>query len=258
MKQYFIKIHPKFLSVSYGFLLQKKYSRTKLQYVNKRPIEYSDINTALAWIKNDCPENTKAIFFLHGLAGTRPLFFSRNSNVFKKDYFQNTNENNKVIIHILWNNGEILYRKNIKIISKSTNSLSNVLNNINTTFPVASLMCQSMGNRMLFETIVNLKVKVCFEELLLIAPDINLDEFIAKNSILKEIAKKIFVFYHKKDRVLKLSSRFNKKEILGRYNVDTDGIDFIDCTQTKPKNILNHMYFMYCDFVKDTINNIIK
>jgi esterase/lipase superfamily enzyme len=263
LRQYFIKIKEDHHQVSFGELVERKNRRVLLDYVKEeeRPI-LSNPTVALKWIQTEnTNSNSKILFFIHGLIGSRPLVLSRNSKVFRADYSDNKDI---TFVHVLWNNGKIMYKKNLVSLRSSTPILAELLNEINQVFKHTSIMCQSMGNRFFFETILKHSVEINFQEILLVAPDVDVSKFELHHDKFLKFSDKIFVFYHLNDRVLKHSSRINKIDRLGRVNLklSTNKIKFIECTHLEikkfPDSILKHMYFLSSQSVKQKINELLK
>lgn len=107
------------------------------------------------------------------------------------------------------------------------------------------LMCHSMGNQVFRKMIENISrktvIKKNLKEIILLAPDVDNDIFEDLNEFTKLplLADRTHVYYHRKDRVVKLSNRLNKKKRLGhgpKNTVRIEGINFIDVTETT-KNV---------------------
>ncbi len=103
------------------------------------------------------------------------------------------------------------------------------------------LMCHSMGNQVLHKMIENLSrkttIKKNLKEIVLLAPDSDNDLFEDSRAFsqLPKLAERVHVYYHRKDQIIKLSNRLNKKNRLGhgpKNVVRIPGINFIDVTKT--------------------------
>lgn len=135
---------------------------------------------------------------------------------------------------------------------------------VDTVFNYSSLMCQSMGNRFFFESILQNKTSVKFKEILLIAPDIDVEKFERRHPEVLKLTDKVFVFYNTEDRILKYSSRINKAERLGTKNLNltSKNITFIECTHTEikrfPDSIFKHMYFLTSKSIIEQINQLLR
>lgn len=116
---------------------------------------------------------------------------------------------------------------------------------------------------------------VIFEEIILLAADVDYDIFESPNAFynLIDICERVHLYYHKKDRVLLGSKfRYNPDNRLGRYGMKNSSPlvvpeDVYECNVTstkddkgtKPtKNFLNHWYYMTSTPVIEDIKGVLE
>lgn len=265
VEQFFIKISPNQELVNCGKLKVSK-SKTRFEYfVKDKKVDIITPGEALEWINDSIHQkyssDAKVLFFIHGFWGSLPFAIHRTAKEFSKNYFKNEASKTVAIVHIVWNANDIYYRTSINNIAKSDLALSRVFNNIPLKIQFQnSLMCHSMGNRFLHQTLVNQKVTVNFDKLILMAPDLDYRKYENNPNLFGNLATSVVVFYHKKDKTLKMSKGINKIERLGRLNksVIAENIDFIDCTSIRDikslsDSVMKHLYFLTSKTVQHQI-----
>ncbi len=270
-KQYFIKISPSDSKVRYGEFMIKKHSTTLNYHTVENKPDIITPDKALQWInkeiQGDNPEKkSKVLFFIHGFWGSLTYAIDITSEAFDKYYFNGDSSNVVAIIHIIWKAHGITYKQAIKSINNSSKTLATLINSIPETIDKNySLMCHSMGARFLFKTISTNIINTKFQELILIAPDLDYKKFEENISLFLKTAPKIYVFINSKDKVLLISKTINKTERLGRIkdNKNTDNIKFIDCTEINDTGInidifVRHLYFLYSKKVREKIEDILS
>lgn len=269
MKQYFIKINPNLDYVHCGSLEVKNNNTSLNYYIKDQSADIISIQDALRYI-NDCvsKENTndkKVIFYVHGFWASLSFALNRTATAFQKYYFKKEDSNVAAIVHLIWNANGLMYRESLFNIDDSKKSLALVLkeipNNISLRY---SLMCHSMGNRFLFETLKTYHLKLKYEELLMVAPDLDFKLFEQNPHLFTDIAKEVSVLYHKKDKTLKLSSLVNRAERLGRIKIENlhQKIHFIDFTHLKDikslgDKLMRHLYFITSKTVSKKIQDLL-
>ncbi len=270
VEQFFIKITPNQNLVNCGKLKIKK-AQTKFDFfVQNNKVDIIKPAEALAWINDSIlknnSENTKILFFIHGFWGSLPFAVHRTAKEFDASYFKNDSANVKAIVHIIWDANDISYKQTQLNLKNSIKTLADLLNNIKTSTELRySLMCHSMGNRFFYTCILKEKVSVHFEQLILMAPDLDYRKFEKNHNLFSNLANTVDLFYHKKDQTLNMSKRINKIERLGRLDksdISAD-INFIDCTSIKDINslsdsVMRHLYFLTSKTVKKRVENILK
>ncbi len=270
-KQYFVKISPSNSKVRYGQFLIKNHRASLNYHTNGSKYDTSSPYKALQWINKQIqinhPEDTsKVLFFIHGFWGSFPYAIDITTKAFDNYYFQSDTSNVAAIIHIIWKSHNQTYKQTIGSIDNSSKTLATLLNSIPEAITKKhSLMCHSMGARFLFKTISTYEINAKFQELILMAPDLDLRKFEERNSLFLKIASKIYVFINRKDKILYISKKINKTERLGRIKdlKNTDNIKYIDCTEINYPGInidifVRHLYFLYSKKVCEKIDDILR
>lgn len=271
MNQYFLKLSPRHSLVNCG-IVDINESNAKLNYyVKDAKLDVFEAKEALEYLNHrileeNITKNPKVIFFIHGFWGSLPFTLFRTSRAFQRYYFKSKESNISSIVHIIWDASDINYSQSVFKIAKTKAVLASIFNEINLCFKTrSSLMCHSMGNRFLFETLNSQEVNVQFEELLLIAPDLDFKLFEKFPFLFTKLSNRVIVFYHTKDKTLKLSSFLNRAERLGRLKAadETQQIDFVDFTtlndiKSIPDSVLRHLYFITSKTVTEKIESIFE
>lgn len=269
VEQFFIKISPNQELVNCGRL---KVSKTKTSFdyfIKGNKVDIVSPEDALEWINDSIqkkyPADSKVLFFIHGFWGSLPFATHRTAKEFAKSYFKEDNKT-VAIVHIVWDANDLNYKNSIVELENSSLTLSNIFNSIPTKIQCKnSLMCHSMGNRFLHETLSKQTINIKFEKLILMAPDLDYRKYESNFNLFSDLAKSVAVFFHTKDKTLKMSSKINKIERLGRLNKSdiAKNIQFIDCSAIRDINslsdsLMKHLYFLTSDSVKQQINEFLK
>jgi len=269
VKQFFIKISPSGERVKYGKFKIKKFS-TKFDYVKKNLIiDEATTNDALLWVNHEIqnfPKEAKVLFFIHGFWASLPYSLNRSTKKFEKYYFTSDSSNVCAIIHIIWDANSINYKRAVKSLENSTKTLASLINNIPQTIDHKySLMCHSMGNRFLFETISKYEISTKFEELILMAPDLDYRKYEKHSYLFTNLASSVYIFFHVKDKTLLMSKTYNGIERLGRMKKykDNTNIHFIDCSDLNDIDDIidmynKHIYFLNSKTIRKMLENILK
>lgn len=248
--------------------VSKSSSELKL-FIQNNTTDVLEVEDALQWINNSlletASENQKIVFFIHGFWASLPFAFNRTSYVFDKYYFTHKPSNIAAIVHVIWDSNAIPYNISRINIDKSKHVLADVFNRLSQNISFRySLMCHSMGNRFLYETLKSEDVKVKFEELLLIAPDLGFKLFQESPHLFSDSAKRVIVFYHSKDKTLKMSGYLNRAVRLGRLSISTENsnIEFLDFSYIKDihsvsDRVMRHLYFITSKTVEAKIEEIL-
>ena len=271
VQQFFIKISPSNNLVKYGKINVKKYNTTFDYHTKGNHIDLAMPHDALLWIfsmihKKNQDKSSKVLLFLHGFWGSTPYSAYYTTKKFNDYYFKNDSSGIVAIVHIIWNASGVTYKQSIRALDKSTKTLAEILNNIPLTFECKySLMCHSMGNRFLFETISKFDVDTKFDELILMAPDLDYRKYENNTSLFSKLASNIYIFIHTEDHTLFLSKTYNKVERLGRMDKykNRENIFFVNCTTIDDINNLldkfnRHVYFLSSETVRSKVEEILK
>ena len=269
VNQYFIKITPNVPLVNCGKLKIKKVKTELNSFLGKEDSNNIKPEDALKLINDSIllksPKTSKIVFFVHGFWASLPFAIHRTSKGFKQNYYKDEKETPIIVIHILWDANDVLYKHSIENLNNSTKVFSEIMNKIESSLTFkTSLMCHSMGNRFLYQTLLKEKPKVYFENLLLIAPDLDYRKFEENHELFTSLAETVDVFYNEKDNTLNMSKGINKIERLGRMNKShiEEKINFIDCTSVSDINtfsdsIMKHLYYITSQTVIAKIEKIL-
>ncbi len=270
MEQYFIKIAPKLDVVSCG-KFDTSANKSKFVFHKKaNKSEFFSSEYALTWLNNEIEAlglpKSKVLFYVHGFWASLSFPLNRTVQAFNKNYFKSEQDDISAIIHIVWNANALYYKNSISSLKKSKFVFNEILNDINNKISKnVSLMCHSMGNRFLYESLKHQKVNTSFKELLLVAPDLHFTHFESGFQMFSDLADKVYVLYHTKDKTLKMSKIINKTERLGRVKLifKDSNISFIDLThindiKSVADKVMRHNYFIYSDTVRLKIEKLLK
>jgi esterase/lipase superfamily enzyme len=267
MQQYFIKISPKINLVNVGKLAINS-SNTSLQnYIKNQEVDILSIDEALIWLDNQCQTNekNKVIFYIHGFWASIPFALHRTAKAFQNHYFKNDNTSIKAIVHIIWQASGISYAESLSSISSSHQKLAEILFKIPRYLSSRlGLLVHSMGNQLLYASLKNNTFLIPFQEVILVAPDLDYAVFEKDFKQYFSLSNQLYVFIHKKDKTLGFSKQLNKIERLGRVDLaylDQKKIVFIDNTnindiENLSDKIMKHLYFIYSLSVRKQIIRI--
>jgi esterase/lipase superfamily enzyme len=164
-----------------------------------------------------------ALIFIHGLwAYSRPMAYHLLQ--FDKHVIQKTDSNIAFTLNIIWHTPMPSYfisrrqckRLALGIASVFWNSMDNLLK-IKDLEPRLHLLCHSMGNYF-FENLIQNKPShnsKVFEQILLVAADVNIDFFKTYINIMKILTKRVVLLNNKNDVLLKVSRYLNRMSRLG-------------------------------------------
>ena len=238
-------------------------------YIKDNSADILSVQDALCFlnesITKENSKDKKVVFYVHGFWASLSFALHRTASAFQKYYFKSEESNVAAIVHIIWSASGLIYKQSIFNIEDSKTSLALLLNEIPSKIENRySLMCHSMGNRFLYETLNANKVQVNFEELVMVAPDLDFQLFENQPQLFTQIAKEVTVCYHSKDKTLKLSGFINRAKRLGRskFIVDVPNIKFIDFTDLNDissltDKLMRHLYFITSKTVSEKIQSIL-
>ena len=268
--QYFIKISPSNNKVKFGKFTIKNYCTTYDYYSADNKVAMVSADKALQWINKEIGEEnqdttSKVLFFIHGFWGSLHYAVNMSAKNFDKYYLNNDSSGLVAIVHIIWDADNLSYGSTIVSLMNSRETLSSLLISIPETIEYKySLMCHSMGARFLFETITRTKINTKFDELILMAPDLDYKKFQNNNTLFSRLANEVYIFFNTKDKTLLMSEKYNKVARLGRVNIfkNKGNIKFVDCSELDDVNNIiekynNHLYFLYSKKVRKKIKEIL-
>jgi esterase/lipase superfamily enzyme len=163
-----------------------------------------------------------ALVFIHGLwAYSRPMAYHLLQ--FDKHVVQKTDSNIAFTLNIIWHTPMPSYfisRRQCKRLALGIapifwNSIDNLLR-IKDLEPRLHLLCHSMGNYF-FENLLQSKPlnKKVFEQILLVAADVDIDFFEKYTDDMKALTKRVILINNKNDVLLKVSRYLNRMHRLG-------------------------------------------
>lgn len=270
MKQYFIKINRNLDHVHCGTLEIEKNNTALNFFIKDQAADILSVQDALLFINQKVSQENgqdkKVVFYVHGFWASLSFALHRTASAFQKHYFKAADSKVVAIVHIIWNANSLMYKHSVYNIADSKASLALLLNEIPHKIENRySLMSHSMGNRFLYETLNAYTIQVVFEELILVAPDLDFKLFEDKPHLFTDRANQVAVCYHTKDKTLKLSAFVNSAQRLGRTktNVSNPKIKFIDYTALKDiktlhDKLMRHLYFITSKTVGKEIQAILN
>jgi esterase/lipase superfamily enzyme len=164
-----------------------------------------------------------ALIFIHGLwAYGRPLAYHLRQ--FDKHVVQKTDSNIAFTLTIIWHTpipSYILSRRQCKrlalaIAPQFWKTVDNLLE-IKDLEPRLHVLCHSMGNYF-FENLIQTKhlTNTAFEQILLVAADVNIDFFENNITRIKALTKRVVLLNNKNDILLGVSRYLNRMRRLGK------------------------------------------
>ena len=193
--------------------------------------------------------NPSVLIYMHGMWGNKPYYLNDNVQNFEAD-FTNNNQND-VIIYLIWKGDAVIYRQNERQAAASAEPIAAILNGFLSVKDVhLKLMCHSMGNFLFTKTIDKLNGDgQVFDKIILLAPDVDAAFFNTQLPKLKTLTTEINIFYHRKDLFLRYSAFIHKGKRLGQFveNQSLTQIKTFDCTAFRNTSIAGkfsrHLYF---------------
>jgi len=173
-------------------------------------------------------------------------------------------------ISVVWHAYKIGYKKNWRESVDLGKKVSGVLQALwETANKGNTVLCHSMGHRVFKGIIENLNTEAIHFQLLLFAgADLDTDVFANNLQVLPKISEKTVVYVNKKDRLLKISSKFHGKERLGlngianTQRVDSlQNLEVVDVTHSEGRRFFrftNHAYFKKDEGVIRDIGSLLK
>lgn len=210
-----------------------------------------------------------SFLFVHGFAGARQGLMQRTVLAFEKLFLTDKENQTTAILHIIWESHKLNYGQSLKIINKSKYKLGALIDACAQNSPCrqADLLCHSLGNQFLLETVkAGFLPKGKLRHLILAAADMSMKDFVKYEADLSEIADKVLVLYHWQDRILALSRMRNRGIRLGQEQPNvmlTPNISYLNCTNMKIGHSLTaklnkHTYFLASDEVRNNIHVFLK
>jgi esterase/lipase superfamily enzyme len=123
-----------------------------------------------------------------------------------------------------------------------------------------NIVAHSMGSRLVRDAVNLIDVsKGRFGELVLIAPDVDREAFVAALPDIERIVEDVTVLVSDDDRLLLLSQTVNLGARLGQASgTDIDGVDVIDVTGVNDAGLGGHLYHLTNEAVGEVIGAILE
>ncbi len=206
------------------------------------------------------PDNkNNVLFYIHGMFGSTPSIFERTIGQLNALYSDPPRSDIGKILALRWPGNVWDYSKNKEsaehVAPLAAETLFEIARKIraasvlNKSYAVTiDLMCHSLGNEVLNKALAHMNasapLSVLFDQVLLLAPDLETDVFDPGNALhkLDAIAGRTTVYYTRNDVTLKISQDLNKSNRLGQFGIPVE------------KNILDHLYFVDTEVVNDEDN----
>ncbi len=260
--QYFIELSTQTANVKCGDFRVQKGKVLKCYY---GPDDWS-VDDAINQVQRSL--SSQHFYFVHGFAGARQGLMQRTVLAFEKLFLTDKENRTTSILHILWASSKLNYGHSLKVIHKSREKLGTLVVACAKTSPNSQidLLCHSMGNQFLLET-----VKAGFlpqghvRKMILAAADMSMKDFVAYETELSKIAEKILVLYHWQDRILAVSRMRNGSIRLGQEYPDANqatNFTYLNCTKMKigyslTAKLNKHTYFLASDEVRHNIHSFL-
>ncbi len=219
-------------------------------------------------------EQSSILFFIHAMWGSNNMFVRSQVLDFHASYIQSEDSPVESVFYILWDTRPPTYggnKRNALSSAELLNKLFSLIGEVNNQNQYRyNLMCHSMGNKVFFELMENIKVEEkLFHKVLFAAADV--DENLLKNEFvmnnLREIADTCYVLFNYYDGLLFLSKVRNFYSPLG-FRPDQSStnsypnIQFIDCSfltdnNKFPSSVTGHLYYSTSIATKRKIKEVL-
>ncbi len=238
---------------------------TKIFFIKNDSVDLWTIDDALALIFER--QHGHPLYYVHGFYAASPKLTQRTVLAYKKFFLTDSINHTTDIIHIVWDSNKLSYRNSQKNIKRSRQTFAKIiLDAADKQSEKINLMCHSMGNQFLMETIkAGLLTENKIDKLILAAADFDMADFDIYQNGVGAVANKVLVLYNKKDKIL-AASRFKNQEVrLGQRlpkHINSDNFTFRDCSKMKISHSLmakvnRHTYFLASDDVRQIIHQFL-
>ena len=262
--QFFIQMFPDSQHVKCGRYLE-------LDTLQITKIYFTKVDSSLFWTIDEAlnllfaRQHGHPLYYIHGFYASTPNLTQRTVLAFKKYYLQDTINQTTDIIHLVWDSNKLSYKKSQQVIKKSRESLAMILQQAaqKSQTKAINLLCHSMGNQFLMETVkAGYLTEKVINTLILAAPDMDMADFVVYQKGIDFIAQKVLVFYNKKDKILAAARIQNKERRLGQRLPNTtisDTFTFLDCSKMKINHSIiaklnRHTYFLASDKARNLMH----
>jgi len=238
---------------------------TKIFFIKNDSVDQWTIDEALSLIYER--QHGQPLFYVHGFYAASPKLTQRTVLAYKKFFLKDSTNHTTDIVHIVWASNKLSYKNSRKNIRKSRQSLAKIiLDAAQKRAEKINLMCHSMGNQFLMETIkAGMLTENRIDKLILAAPDFDMADFDIYHKGVGAVANQVLVLYNKKDKILAVSRWKNQERRLGQRlpkRVDSDNFIFKDCSKMKISHsfmakVNRHTYFLASDGVREIIHQFL-
>ncbi len=264
--QFFIQILPDNELVKCGrFREFDTLEVTKIFFIKNDTVDLWTIDEALSLIAER--QHGQPLYFVHGFYAASPKLTQRTVLAYKKLFFQDSINQTTDIVHIVWDSNTLNYKKSQENIKKSRQTLAKIiLEAAKKRQKKINLLCHSMGNQLLMETIkAGLLTENRIDKLILAAADFDMADFDIYQYGVGAIANQVLVLYNKKDKILAVSRWRNQARRFGQRmpkQVDYDNFTFRDCSKMKISHsflakVNRHTYFLASDDTRNIIHQFL-
>ncbi len=206
----------------------------------------------------------KVLIYFHSLLG--------GVNVYHKNTVKKLKEIEGMdkVISVVWHTKELNYVNSWNQAIQTSKLYKPIVGNILENNNIDKyILCHSMGHR-IFEGIVKdySEGSVSIEKIIFTGSDLDLDVFEKSLATLPSLSKNIFLYVHRKDRLLQKSKRSHKRERLGLDGLrddfglaSIDNLERIDVTNSSGSKFIrltNHIYFKRDKEVLSDINLVLN
>lgn len=242
-ESYFIKIHSESKSISIGKMLPiniRKFDKELL--IDKVDSTAFHTISEILREKITVSEGSEQLIHIHGMWGGKERFLAENIIDFRDHFLDNDTLNFENLFYILWDSNSNKYCRNFENATKNAPLLSQLFLSLQKAFPetIFTVQTHSMGTQLLTQSIQQTSFeKSPFNNLLFYAPDISKEELQNTHNQLLNLFNNWYIFFHRKDKALKISKRKNGIARIGREPVIDlhEEIEWIDCTDFKAKGL---------------------
>ncbi|RMG82553.1 MAG: alpha/beta hydrolase [Bacteroidetes bacterium] len=252
-KVYFIQINHDAQAISAGEILPKnirKFDKTWFCH----SVKADQPDTLAKYFRQgfDFDDGTFQLVHIHGMWGGKERFMAENVLDFQSDFLENDSLPFQHLLFVLWDANAGNYFKNRAVGQTDAPILGAVFRALHAAFPATRFTVQthSMGAWILANAIRTTPLPDgLFAGLFFYAPDLSEKELQGIENQLFTLFEKVFIFYHKKDLALKISTRKNGVKRIGRNPTPATAprANWVDCTGKKcqglPAKISKHLYY---------------
>lgn len=261
--QYFIELLPDSTFVKCGrFDELDTLQITKVYFVHENESAQWSMDSAINLLAGLYQENP--LFYIHGFYASTPGLTQRTVLAYNKFFLKDTDNRTTNIVHLIWASNKLSYKNSRQNIQKTKKKLAQLLLQIEQTLGrKINLMCHSMGNQLLMESIKNgyLTQKI-IHKLILAAPDFDRGDFDLYKDGLSYIADNVLVLVNRRDKILAVSRLWNQEKRLGQAipkGAVPSNFAFIDCSKMPIHHsiiakINRHTYFLASDSVRTSLH----